>query len=67
MTQQSPPPLDAQEERSSAVSLAFTGLHFGSIVGLVGAPLLINSLGWRALFWVFGAAGGAVWCCSGEG
>jgi len=49
-----------KEERSSAVSLAFTGLHIGSIIGLLAAPLLINSLGWRALFVVFGSAG-LVW------
>lgn len=46
-----------KEERSSAVSLAFTGLHIGSIVGLLAAPVLIEAAGWRSLFLVFGAAG----------
>ncbi|GAX83393.1 hypothetical protein CEUSTIGMA_g10818.t1 [Chlamydomonas eustigma] len=49
-----------KEERASAVSLAFTGLHIGSIVGLLAAPALINAAGWRALFLAFGAAG-LVW------
>lgn len=47
-----------KEERSSAVSLAFTGLHIGSIVGLLAAPALIEAAGWRSLFIVFGASGG---------
>ena len=47
-----------KEERSSAVSLAFTGLHIGSIVGLLAAPVLIEAGGWRSLFIVFGASGG---------
>lgn len=29
----------------------------GSIVGLLAAPALINLIGWRAMFVVFGAAG----------
>lgn len=46
-----------KEERASAVSLAFAGLHVGSIVGLLAAPILIGAAGWRALFVTFGAAG----------
>ena len=46
-----------KEERSSAVSIAFTGLHIGSIVGLLASPVLIQAAGWRSLFIVFGATG----------
>ena len=46
-----------KEERSSAVSLAFTGLHIGSIIGLLAAPVLIEATGWRSLVLVFGATG----------
>lgn len=35
-----------KEERGAAVSLAFTGLHVGSVVGLTVAPLIIDQWGW---------------------
>lgn len=44
-------------ERASAVSTAFAGLHFGSIIGLLASPVIINSYGWKSLFYIFGAAG----------
>ncbi len=46
-----------KQERSTAVSLAFTGLHIGSIVGLLAAPILIDAGGWRSLFLAFGSVG----------
>lgn len=46
-----------QEERASAVSFAFAGLHVGSIVGMLMAPLIIESVGWPVIFTTFGAAG----------
>ena len=59
LAQPGPPPFRSvpKEERSSAVSLAFTGLHIGSIIGLLAAPVLIETTGWRSLFLVFGATG----------
>lgn len=50
-------PTPSQERRSSAVSLAFSGVHAGSIVGLLASPVIIEALGWRALFFSFGALG----------
>lgn len=47
-------------ERSRAVAFVFTGLHIGSITGLLAAPALINWLGWQSVFVVFGGAG-LVW------
>ncbi|GBF95767.1 anion transporter chloroplastic-like [Raphidocelis subcapitata] len=44
-------------ERSTAVAFVFSGLHVGSIAGLLAAPWLIASLGWPSVFFVFGAAG----------
>lgn len=46
-----------QEERSTAVSFVFGGLHVGSILGLLAAPYLITHYGWETVFVVFGAAG----------
>ena len=48
-------------ERSRAVAFVFSGLHVGSILGLLAAPPLISSLGWEAVFVSFGALG-LVWC-----
>ena len=48
------------QERSRAVSFVFSGLHVGSIVGLLLAPWIITNFGWEAVFVVFGAAG-MVW------
>ncbi|KAF6265210.1 major facilitator superfamily domain-containing protein [Scenedesmus sp. NREL 46B-D3] len=47
-------------ERSTAVSFVFGGLHLGSILGLLAAPYLITNFGWETVFVVFGAAG-LVW------
>jgi ACS family sodium-dependent inorganic phosphate cotransporter len=47
-------------ERSTAVSVVFGGLHVGSILGLLAAPYLITNFGWETVFVVFGAAG-LVW------
>lgn len=46
-----------QQERSTAVSFVFGGLHVGSILGLLAAPYLITNFGWETVFVVFGAAG----------
>ena len=55
-----------KEERSSAVSLAFTGQHIGSMVGLLASPALIQCAGWRSLFIVFGSTG-LIWFLGFEG
>lgn len=47
-------------ERSRAVSFVFSGLHVGSIAGLLAAPYLISNFGWEVVFVTFGAAG-VVW------
>lgn len=46
-----------QQERSTAVSFVFGGLHVGSVLGLLAAPYLITHFGWETVFLVFGAAG----------
>lgn len=45
------------EQRSTAVSFVFGGLHMGSILGLLAAPYLITHFGWETVFVAFGAAG----------
>ncbi|KIY93228.1 putative anion transporter 6 [Monoraphidium neglectum] len=42
------------EKRSNATSSAFGGLHLGTVVGLLVAPAIVDSLGWRALFYIYG-------------
>lgn len=49
-----------KEERSRAVSFVFSGLHVGSILGLLAAPYIISNFGWEAVFVAFGVAG-LVW------
>lgn len=44
-------------ERSRAVAFVFSGLHLGSILGLLAAPPLISNVGWEAVFVSFGALG----------
>jgi len=55
-----------KEERTTAVSFVFAGLHFGSIAGLIAAPWLISHLGWSSVFFAFGAAG-LLWTAWFEG
>ncbi|CAD7700176.1 unnamed protein product [Ostreobium quekettii] len=43
-------------ERSRAISFIFGGLHVGSILGLLLAPVLIEHFGWQSVFLVSGAA-----------
>ncbi|XP_041998417.1 probable anion transporter 6, chloroplastic isoform X3 [Salvia splendens] len=45
------------EERSRAVSFVFGGLSFGSVLGLVLAPPLIEDYGWGSVFYIFGSLG----------
>jgi hypothetical protein len=48
-----PPP-----QRSNATSSAFGGLHLGTVLGLMAAPPIVDALGWRALFYIYGGLGG---------
>ncbi len=45
------------EHRASALSLVQAGLGIGSTVGLVGAGLLADTVGWRMTFVCFGVPG----------
>jgi len=48
------------EERASSVSFAFSGLHLGSICGLLLSPAIISTAGWPSLFYLLGM-GGTLW------
>lgn len=48
-------------ERARAVTFTFSGLHVGSIVGLLAAPWLISHCGWRSVFLAFGVLGFVWW------
>jgi ACS family sodium-dependent inorganic phosphate cotransporter len=49
------------DQRSRAISFIFGGLHVGSLLGLVLAPLCIERFGWPSVFYLFGGLG-LVWC-----
>lgn len=49
------------QERSRAVSVVFGGLAFGSVLGLLFAPPIIQNLGWESVFYIFGLLG-IIWC-----
>ncbi|KAI8464026.1 MAG: major facilitator superfamily domain-containing protein [Monoraphidium minutum] len=54
------------ERRSNATASAFGGLHLGTVVGLLVAPPIVDALGWRALFYIYGGLG-FVWYAWFEG
>ncbi len=47
-------------ERSRALSLTYSGMYMGSVLGLLLCPVLIAKGGWQSVFYSFGALG-AVW------
>lgn len=49
-----------EHERSRAMSCIFGGLHVGSVLGLLLAPIIIERFGWCSVFIAFGSAG-LVW------
>ncbi|KAG8057714.1 hypothetical protein GUJ93_ZPchr0002g23570 [Zizania palustris] len=49
------------QERSRAVAFVFGGLSFGSVLGLLFAPPIIQNLGWESVFYIFGFLG-IIWC-----
>jgi len=53
------------QERSRAVAVVFGGLSFGSVLGLLFAPPIIQNLGWESVFYIFGFLG-IIWCIGFE-
>lgn len=53
------------QERSRAVAVVFGGLSFGSVLGLLFAPPIIQNFGWESVFYIF-ALLGIVWCLGFE-
>jgi ACS family sodium-dependent inorganic phosphate cotransporter len=47
-------------ERARALSLIFSGMHFGTIIALIASPAIIDALGWPALFYL-SAGLGVIW------
>lgn len=39
------------------MSFAFSGLHLGSILGLLVSPVIIDTFGWPSLFFLLGGIG----------
>lgn len=50
-----------QEERARALSLTYSGMYLGSVVGLWLCPTLIVAFGWQSVFHIFGAIGFVWW------
>lgn len=44
-------------ERSRSLSLVYSGMYTGSMLGLALSPSMISSWGWASVFYIFGAAG----------
>ncbi|KAJ8901650.1 hypothetical protein NDN08_003857 [Rhodosorus marinus] len=44
-------------ERSRSLSLIYSGMYMGSVIGLLTCPFLIQSFGWPSVFYVFGLIG----------
>ncbi|KAL9234481.1 hypothetical protein vseg_009351 [Gypsophila vaccaria] len=47
-------------ERSRALSLVYSGMYLGSVVGLAFSPILIHKCGWPSVFYSFGSLG-SIW------
>eukprot|EP00889_Picochlorum_renovo_P000671 jgi/Picre1/27701/NNA_000665.t1 len=45
------------KERSRSLSLVYSGMYTGSVIGLGLSPQLINILGWPSVFYIFGSIG----------
>ncbi len=45
------------KERSRSLSLVYSGMYTGSVIGLGCSPQLINGLGWPSVFYIFGSIG----------
>uniref|UniRef100_K3YRN9 Major facilitator superfamily (MFS) profile domain-containing protein n=1 Tax=Setaria italica TaxID=4555 RepID=K3YRN9_SETIT len=53
------------QERSRAVSVVYDGSSFGSVLGLLFAPPIIQNLGWESAFYILGLLG-IIWCLGFE-
>jgi len=49
-----------QRERARTLSLNFSGMYLGTVVALVFSPIVIEAMGWPALFYLSGAIG-VIW------
>jgi ACS family sodium-dependent inorganic phosphate cotransporter len=47
-------------ERSRSLSLVYSGMYLGSVIGLAFSPFLIQNLGWPSVFYSFGSLG-SIW------
>lgn len=50
-----------ETERSRSLSLTYSGMYLGSVVGLLLCPAFIVSFGWQSVFYFFGALGFFWW------
>eukprot|EP00171_Calliarthron_tuberculosum_P017554 IDg17554t1 len=50
-----------KEERSRSLSLVYSGMYLGSVIGLWLCPGLIAQFGWPSVFYFFGALGFVWW------
>jgi len=48
-------------ERSRSLALIYSGMYFGSVIGLLLCPKMIQQLGWHSVFTIFGALGIVWW------
>jgi predicted MFS family arabinose efflux permease len=48
------------KERSRSLSLVYSGMYTGSMLGLAVSPQMIGTWGWSSVFYAFGAVG-LVW------
>ncbi|XP_048321481.2 ascorbate transporter, chloroplastic isoform X2 [Ziziphus jujuba] len=47
-------------ERSRSLSLVYSGMYLGSVIGLAISPILISKFGWPSVFYSFGSIG-SIW------
>lgn len=50
-----------EKERSRSLSLTYSGMYLGSVIGLWLCPTFIVSFGWQSVFYIFGALGFFWW------
>ena len=44
-------------ERSRSLSLIYSGMYMGSVIGLLACPRMIAANGWQSVFYIFGMTG----------
>lgn len=50
-----------EAERSRSLSLTYSGMYLGSVIGLLLCPAFIVSFGWQSVFYIFGGLGFFWW------